>query len=99
MTLISFIGFGSVPLLAYTFSSKEGSHFLRAILLTAVTLFMLGCTESLVTKQPMLISGLETLVTGELAAAIAYGIGSYVGGDGEEEDEEQDNEPESKKKK
>ena len=84
VTLVAFISFGSVPLLAYTFSGGTGDrHFARAIVLTAVTLFLLGCFESLVTHQSMLVTGLETLVTGLLAATIAYAIGSYVGGAGE----------------
>ncbi len=79
VTLVSFLVFGSVPLLAYAMSGSGGSHFVRAIVLTGVTLFLLGAVESLVTHQAVVWSGLETLLTGLLASAIAYGIGRYVG--------------------
>ena len=89
VTLLSFLGFGSVPLLAYAMSGSGGSHFVRAIVLTGITLFLLGAVESFVTHQPMVWSGLETLLTGLLASAIAYGIGRYVGS-GEDKHGKQD---------
>ncbi len=79
VTLVSFLGFGSVPLLAYAVSGSSGGHFGRAVVLTGITLFALGAVESLVTHQSMLVSGIETLLTGLLASAIAYGIGRYAG--------------------
>ena len=81
VTLLSFLGFGSVPLLAYAMSGQAGgtSRFLRAIGWTASTLFLLGVVESFVTNQSMLTSGLETVATGVVAAAIAFFIGKYVG--------------------
>ena len=79
VTLVSFLVFGSVPLLTYAVSSSGGTQFGRAIVVTALTLFLLGAVESVVTHQPVLMSGLETLMTGLLAAAIAYFIGKYVG--------------------
>lgn len=99
VTLLSFLGFGSVPLLAYAMSgSTTGgaeTRFVRAIGWTASTLFLLGVVESFVTHQSMLTSGLETVATGVIAAAIAYFIGKFVADFTEEPVRKKD----SKKKK
>lgn len=92
VTLFSFLGFGSVPLLAYSMSG--GQPFVRAIGWTVSTLFLLGIVESYATGQSILSSGLETVATGVVAAAIAYGIGKYVG----EYTEEKTTKKKSKKK-
>lgn len=83
VTLCSFVGFGSVPLLGYTASMQRSgfmanwSPFARAIGLTAVTLFALGAFESYVTGRDLLSNGLQSLFMGQLAAALAYVLSKW----------------------
>lgn len=77
VTMGSFLVFGSIPLLAYT-AVGDSNPFTSAILWTALTLTLLGTFQSFVTGQSLIVCGLETLATGEIAAAIAFYIGKFV---------------------
>jgi len=82
VTFFSFIVFGSIPLISYVFMllipntiGSETNTFILAICFTAFTLFLLGSSKTKITGKNWLISGLETLTVGGVAAGAAYLIG------------------------
>jgi VIT1/CCC1 family predicted Fe2+/Mn2+ transporter len=82
VTFLSFCIFGFVPILAYiisyaTKSSSDGYDptFLISCLLTALTLFILGIVKGRLSGQPWWKGGLQVLITGGIAAGVAYLIG------------------------
>ena len=80
-TFVSFALFGFVPLVAYVLSrlfTLRGSPLVLAIVLTAVTLFVLGTVKVRVVQMPWLRAGGEMLLVGGVAAGAAYGIGASL---------------------
>lgn len=81
ITFGSFVVFGVLPLIIYAIDWIFKLHipmatmFLTAIILSAVALFGLGAAKYFITKRNPLRSGLEMLIVGGLAAAVAYFIG------------------------
>ncbi len=73
----AFVLAGSVPLLPYIFGA--GQSFFVSIAGTAVALFVLGALRTTVTRQGWLMSGVEMLVVGAIAAAVAYTVGAVAG--------------------
>lgn len=84
VTFASFAIFGFVPLAAYVASlfhpSFAQNSFFMASALTAATLFILGALKTKITSSNWLISGLEMLIVGSLAAGAAYIIGAFLSG-------------------
>ncbi|MBZ2174751.1 VIT1/CCC1 transporter family protein [Schnuerera sp. xch1] len=84
VTFFSFLVFGFIPLIAYVLSSFipdiGDSTFVLAIVLTGVTLFILGALKVKVTERNWFTSGLEMLVVGGIAAVAAYLIGKVLSG-------------------
>lgn len=83
-TLISFIVAGSVPLLVYLvglFTTIPATPSFRiSLILSFVALFGLGAAKVLVTRRNPWRSGLEMLLVGGLAAAVAYAVGALLSG-------------------
>lgn len=88
ITLISFLCFGSVPLLSYVaFEGIEfdgyDPKFLISIILTVLTLFGLGVFKGKITESSLIKSGLFITVNGVFAAGaayfIAYGLSELTG--------------------
>jgi vacuolar iron transporter family protein len=77
-TVVGFVTAGTVPLVAYLAPFPEGGRFPVAVLLTLGTLFTVGASRALVTQLGWLRSGLEMLLVGAVAAAVAYGIGALA---------------------
>ncbi|GMI14740.1 hypothetical protein TrVE_jg7313 [Triparma verrucosa] len=83
VTFLSFVVFGSVPLLAYIIAKLAGVDgeddgdilFGVSIAATAVTMFMLGIVSGKFTKSNIWISGAKMLLNGGLAASAAFLIG------------------------
>lgn len=81
VTFGSFVAFGLLPLLIYVIDLifKTGlslpTLFLVSIALSGVALFCLGAAKYFITRRSPLRSGLEMLIVGGLAAAVAYFIG------------------------
>ena len=76
-SLVSFASGGLVPLLPYFFDS---SHSLQAtMVLTAVSLFLVGTVLSLFTGRHAVLGGLRILAIGSAAGAATYLIGSALG--------------------
>lgn len=77
-TFIAFVIAGILPILPYLLGFR-GNQFVISIIMTAVTLFGVGASQSLLTyKKWWLRSGLQMLLVGGLAAIISYGVGFLV---------------------
>jgi len=85
-TFASFILVGVLPLLAYLYqvlapaAARLEQPFLWSSLLTGIAFFTVGALKSRVVEERFWRSGLETLLVGGSAAAIAYGIGVMLRG-------------------
>jgi VIT1/CCC1 family predicted Fe2+/Mn2+ transporter len=77
-TVLGFVMAGLVPLLAYLAPLPDHARFPVAVVLTLSTLFAVGASRSLVTHLGWVRSGLEMLLIGALAAAVAYSIGALA---------------------
>lgn len=88
ITFISFLCFGFIPLLSFVvlliFPNLSYDQFVASIILTAITLFILGAYKARITKTNTIKSGLTTLGIGGIAAVAAYIVGkllaSLIGG-------------------
>lgn len=76
LTFGSFVVAGSLPLLPFIFfSATQGNLPFISGMTTAATLFTVGALRCTVTKKNWFTSGLEMLIVGGIAGAIAYFIG------------------------
>lgn len=75
MTFISFIFFGSIPLIPYVFPVDPPLRFTVAIATTIIALYGLGLTRSIVTQERLFRGPLEIMGVGALGAFVAFGIG------------------------
>ena len=73
----AFIAAGSVPLLPFALVPND-HVFLASCLATGVTLFAVGSLRTLVTRGRWFVSGLEMLLIGSVAAAVAYTVGHLL---------------------
>jgi VIT1/CCC1 family predicted Fe2+/Mn2+ transporter len=78
-TFFAFVIAGFMPLLPYLFFGIPASwQFPVAVTATLVSLFSVGAARTLVTTESFVKSGLKMLLTGGLAAMLAYTIGWMV---------------------
>jgi vacuolar iron transporter family protein len=77
-TTAAFVVVGIVPLLGYFVPLAHDAQYPLAIGLTAASLFGVGAARATVTKLSWARSGLEMLLVGAGAAAIAYSIGALA---------------------
>jgi VIT1/CCC1 family predicted Fe2+/Mn2+ transporter len=77
-TFIAFVVVGTIPLIPFVIPSAAENAFFIAAIATATTFFVVGAARSLVINKNPILAGLEMLIVGGAAAAIAYGLGSYV---------------------
>ncbi|MCB1475134.1 MAG: VIT1/CCC1 transporter family protein [Rhodobiaceae bacterium] len=76
VTFAAFIAVGSVPLLPFIVSIIAFDNApLFATVLTFITFALIGVAKGHALKRPLLRSGLQTLLTGGAAAALAYAVG------------------------
>jgi VIT1/CCC1 family predicted Fe2+/Mn2+ transporter len=75
-TFIGFIAAGVVPLQAYLLPWFEGVQFVAATVLALTALFAVGAGRAFFTGRGWLVSGMEMLLIGALAGAVAYGVGA-----------------------
>lgn len=83
-TFLGFITAGIMPLLAYMIPGITGDLFIVAVVLALVTLFAVGASRAFFSDVGWIRAGLEMLVIGALAAAVAYligGLGAHFVGD------------------
>jgi vacuolar iron transporter family protein len=74
-TFLGFILAGLVPLLAYLLPWFGEDRFTVAAALALATLFAVGASRAVFTARGWIVSGLEMLLVGALAAGVAYGVG------------------------
>ncbi len=77
-TILGFIVAGVVPLAAYLLPLNDAAQFPASIALAGAALFAVGAARTFVTKRGFLRSGVEMLLVGALAAAVAFGIGAFA---------------------
>ena len=77
-TFIAFIICGAVPLVPFVLGMEAGA--VTAAYATGVVFFIIGAMKSNWSTQKWYYSGIETLVIGMGAAAMAYGIGVLLRG-------------------
>jgi len=78
LTFGSFVIAGSLPLLPFALFQLGDAAFIYSIIATATALFAIGAARYFVTQVNWLISGLEMLVVGGVAASVSYGVGSLI---------------------
>lgn len=74
-TFVGFVAAGVVPLLAYLMPAVQVPRFGVAAGLAAAMLFLVGASRAFFTDRSFLRAGLEMLVIGAGAGAIAFGVG------------------------
>ncbi|MFW6324577.1 MAG: VIT1/CCC1 transporter family protein [Desulfovibrionales bacterium] len=77
-TFAAFVFFGAIPLLPYAVSTGLGNRFALAAGFTASALFITGLLRTLVTKRNPVRGGMEMVLIGGAAAALAYVVGRFI---------------------
>jgi VIT1/CCC1 family predicted Fe2+/Mn2+ transporter len=78
-TFGAFIVAGIIPLLPFLVPGLDAQGaFLASIVVTAITFFVVGLIKGAVLDRPVLVSGLQTLLTGGGAALVAYFAGGWL---------------------
>ena len=81
-TFIAFVLIGFIPLLSFViaplFPFIDQNKFLLSIILTALVFIAIGIAKARVTQSNKLISSIETLLLGGIAASIAYLVGYFI---------------------
>ena len=78
-TIAAFVSAGALPLAPYFVGGSEvTTSFAVAIALTAIALFTVGALRAAVTLDRWWTAGIEMLLLGAAAAAVAYGVGAGV---------------------
>lgn len=79
VTFAAFLGVGVIPLLAFLVPGLDPMQtFLISTVMTGVAFFLVGLAKGRMLEQPMLRGGVETLLTGGAAAALAFGVGWWL---------------------
>jgi len=72
-TFIAFLVVGAMPLLPYVMPGLDTTRqFLASLAVAGLMFFLIGMGKSLVYHQPVLTSGLRTLLIGGAAAGLAF---------------------------
>lgn len=78
-TFAGFVLLGALPLAAYVLPLPDGVRFPVAGGITLVVLFLVGAGRALAAERiQWLRGGLEMLVVGAVAAAVAFGVGLLI---------------------
>ncbi len=79
-TFAAFIILGLIPILPFMLplNLQPQSIFIASAIATSIAFFVIGILKGRELEQPALRSGLETLVMGCCAAALAYGVGVWL---------------------
>ena len=75
VTFGAFVCSGSLPLIPFVFGIGGTNPFLVSALAAGTAFFVVGGSRAFVTGRSFVISGLEMLLIGGIASAVAYGIG------------------------
>lgn len=82
-TFISFIFFGSIPLLVFLTMylseyDNKNNIFIITCIVSSITLFLVGAFGAKITKQSILKNGFLTMINGIIATSAAYLIGWWI---------------------
>jgi len=77
-TFGAFVVAGALPLIPFLIPAAAAHAFTISAIATAVAFFAVGAARSFVIQKNPFLAGLEMLLVGGAAAAIAYGIGSWI---------------------
>jgi vacuolar iron transporter family protein len=79
-TFTAFVVVGSVPLLPFLFHQiiPEHQRFFISAVITGIAFAGVGVAKGVVLKRSFVASGLQTLVIGGAAAAVAFFVGSWL---------------------
>jgi VIT1/CCC1 family predicted Fe2+/Mn2+ transporter len=70
---------GLIPLAPFLLPNLDTAHrFVASALVTAAAFFAVGAIKGIVLERRLARSGLETLLTGGGAAALAYLVGTWL---------------------
>ncbi|KAI3441838.1 uncharacterized protein J3R85_001883 [Psidium guajava] len=79
VTFVSFVGFGSAPLLSFIilipFTNSDTVKFTGACVLSCLALVLLGIAKAKIAGQNYAMSAFATVLNGATAAAAAYALG------------------------
>ena len=80
--LIAFITVGALPLLVFVYDLAAPGNvenaFAWSAVMTGIAFFVVGALKSRFVDQAWWRSGVETLVVGGIAAALAYAVGALL---------------------
>ncbi len=79
-TFGSFVLLGTIPLLPFVLPWLEEWEVPMSALLTLCAFFAVGVAKGMVLNRSLLLSGGETLLTGGVAAVLAYAVGAWLRG-------------------
>ena len=74
-TFGAFVLAGAVPLVPFFMPFAEGREFAVSAIGAGCTFFVVGGLRTLVTRRGFLVSGVEMLTVGGIAACLAYAVG------------------------
>lgn len=82
-TFISFIIFGSIPLLVFLVMylseyDNKNNIFIITCVVSSITLFLVGAFGAKITKQNIFKNGILTMINGIIATSCAYFIGWWI---------------------
>lgn len=78
-TFVSFVLAGSLPIIPFLVLPRASEDaFTISAIATAIAFFLVGAARTFVINKNFFVAGLEMLVVGGAASAIAYGLGSWV---------------------
>ena len=77
-TFVAFLVCGAVPLLPFVIGLE--ASFSLSVAMTCLVFFLIGAAKSLWSLAPWWRSGIETLLIGSVAAALAYSVGYLLRG-------------------
>jgi vacuolar iron transporter family protein len=83
-TFVAFFVVGAIPLVAFVYDLARpgtiGAPFVWSMIGTGIAFFVVGAVKGRFVDEPWWRSGAETLALGAAASAIAFGIGTALGG-------------------
>jgi len=77
LTGLSFAVASLIPILPFTFMEVTPAA-ITAVIATIATLFGVGASKAIFTRKSWILSGLEMMVIGTLAAVVTYAIGMLI---------------------
>jgi len=75
---LAFVAGGSVPIIPFLLVSTPRASLVASSIITFASLFAIGAWKTTFTNKHWLISGIEMVFVGILAAAIPYAIGELI---------------------